>query len=367
MQPIKPPYTPPKPNVTVTPSLPSLPSLNKQYIKPSEKCGSTCLIYGESRTFKTSQLALIAMYTYEKTGKPTRYITADTGGWGHIQQYIDSGIIQLYKIDEEHNPLTQVRALMAGGWNPYTLPDGKIQFEPPAINGLYDKKVGAYHIEGLTSIATRLLRFLAKKGIKISQEVVGQFFDQSMMEGVSQSEGFAAPAQSHYGFVQNFVFDMMAAFSNLPVDQVIFTAHESKGEDTLSRTPVFGPGVVGKAATANVAWQVGDMFHCQSAVAVPTSPSTKPVTVTNEQKMTVRAYFQKHPDDQVPTILWQAGPRFAKDQIVEFFRKWPEGYIDLNIDSIADYFRLRDNLKGKMVNDLAKWKEEQDHRRATGD
>jgi len=300
---------------------------------------NTILVYGETGTFKTSNVGRFARYIYEKTGKPTRLVSADGGGWMPVQAEIDAGIIDALRIVEAEQPLPLLRKLGQGYW-----PDGgKL-----ALSDLSD--VGAYAIEGLTSISMLLLRHLVKTGRKVSEEVIGKFEEEIEVDGKKVRESFSAPSRSHYGFIQNFVLDMLASFRALPVERVLFTAHEGKGSDDITNQMVYGPATVGKAITDKLPSEVGDLLHFYAAPVVSGTGMGGP------KKMEVRCYLDKHPDTQTQ-ILWPAKTRLQPEQVRAFSDRWPERCFPLTLDQgIEAYLQFQDETRRATGATAAEWK-----------
>lgn len=303
------------------------------------------MVYGETGTFKTSNVGRFARYIYEKTGKPTRLVSADGGGWMPVQAEIDAGIIDALRIVEAEQPLPLLRKLGQGYWPV----DGKLQ-----LSSL--DTVGAYAVEGLTSIPMLLLRHLVKTGRKVSEEVIGKFEEQIEVDGKKVSEFFSAPSRSHYGFIQNFTLDMLASFRALPVERVLFTAHEGKGSDDITNQMVYGPATVGKAITDRIPSEVGDLLHFY---AVPVSAGA------GKSKLEVRCYLDKHPDTQTQ-IIWPAKTRLQPEQLGEFSKKWPEKCFPLTLDQgIEAYLQFQDDSRLNTGATTADWKASIDQQRQT--
>lgn len=295
------------------------------------KRANTILVYGETGTRKTTNAARFARYIYELTGKPTRLISADGGGWLPAQAEIDAGVIDSLRVVEADQPLSLLRKLSQGYWPK----DGKL-----TLDGLDD--VGGYVVESLTSIPTLVLRSLVKSGRKISEEVMGRFDESIEVEGRKQAETFGAPAKSHYGFVQNFTLDLISAFGALPVNRVLFTALEGKGGDDITSQVVYGPATVGKAITDRLPAMFGDLLHFY--------------TVVTGQNHEVRCFLDKHPDTQTK-VLWPAKPRLHPSQLPEFERKWPDKSFPLTLEQgIEVYLRFQDETRGKGAAEVGEWK-----------
>jgi hypothetical protein len=340
---------PPKPAVTVTPpsvvggvKVENAPETVVEMVPTAE----LAMIYGESRTRKTTQLAEIAEWLWDEWGLTTRLVTAEEGaGIDPIKPLIDAGVIEYIPLNETvADPISLIRALSKGAWYPLvSTPKGQ-RLTPKERNGLMDGKVGAYFFEGATTISDRILRHLGQSQRKLQEQVAAAFTVESMIEG-EEPEKFGSPGQSHYGFVQTLVMGLFPTTAMLPVRMVVWTAHEGKGDDPNAKgTPVFGPGLAGKAATSKVPALVGDLFHCQ--------------TFVDSKTETVKAWIRKHPDDNLSTVLWPAGPRTSPKIAKGLLAKWPEGAIDLNHQSVVDYFKLKLQLKTEETEKLRRAKRE---------
>lgn len=296
----------------------------------SDNYAASILCYGATGTRKTTNVGGFAKYVYETTRAPIRYITADGGGWEPIEPYIAAGIIIPYRLSDSPTLLEQIRLFMKGRW-----PNAKGEL---VAN---DDNVGAYAIEGLTSISMLVLRHLVGKGQKISEDIVGSF-----REG---NEVFGAAGRSHYGFTQQFILDLVGAFSTLPTlsKRVMFTAHEGKGQDTQTRQTVYGPAAVGQAVTDKIPFFVSDLLHFETAVIDAKKNDT-----------TVRAYMKSHADSDLQSIIWPAKVRMPFDVVESFTKRWPEGYMDLGKESLYDYLKFMDSVRLQSANSISQWKEE---------
>lgn len=279
----------------------------------------TTLVYGASGLGKTSQIDPISVYIAEKFGRPTLLITADSGGSDALEDVKSAGLVDVFDLAVEPNPMPTLRDLLQGRHKTVKL-----------------NKYGCIAWEGLTSTAGLCLRDQTAKGRKVSQEVVGLF-----EEG---GRKFGAPPPAMYGFIQNFIIDVLSIdIRYLPdnIRQVYITAHESRGVDTEQNT-IYGPAVCGKAATGQISPHVGDMFHVD--------------TVGNE---TV-AWFTRHTEgaSKIPFI---AKPRVPPSVYPVMLQRWPKGYIPLTINSdgaftssIVSYLQFLDAASSNRSDELKK-------------
>lgn len=321
---------------------------------------TTSVIYGPTGSWKTSQLGEFAKYIYQKTGKKTRLISMDGGGHGPVQPHINAGIMEVWRVVEEENPKVAIIKASKGGW-PRDLKNG-LRTSPVIIQPLPGerakamKDIGAIAVEGWSSIAKAVMRDMVSKGQKVSEEIVGKFTETTEYG----EESFGAPGRSHYGFVQNFIQDMIRNFSSLPVERVIYTALEGKGVDKISNISVYGPEVAGSAITAAIPALVGDCLHFEDFTTDgPVDPVTKQVLSIPG----VRGWFCSHPDTSTK-LMWPAKSRLAASSVVEFKKRMgASGYFDLSKKSLFDYFTAQDDLLASASETLRGWKEEMDARR----
>jgi hypothetical protein len=296
----------------------------------------TLLIYGETGTYKTTQVGEVAAWVYKKTGKITRLVNADGGGTDAIQPLIEAGIIDEFQISSSSTPWGTLRKLSKGYWK---------SKQTLAMTTDWDK-VGAYAVESLTSISLLAMRHTVEKKYRFSEDVVGGFTEDQ--------EFFGAPSRSHYNAVQNLIYGLLAWFPSLPIQMVVFTALEGKGEDDRTRRVILGPAAIGKAATANIGPQVGDLFHF-SRVRVGTSKD--PATGREKPDSKVMAFFTPHPDPETGQ-MWPAKVRVAAESVESLYKAYPGGYVPLEISSssVVTLLDMRDSLQAKALEEVKKWK-----------
>src|SRR5262249_60698279 len=87
---------------------------NNNNNKQPQSIFNTLLIYGATGTGKTREIGALALDVWKRYGKKTRLISADGGGWGTIQDYVDAGLIAPINISDAATPLTLLRRLRRG-------------------------------------------------------------------------------------------------------------------------------------------------------------------------------------------------------------------------------------------------------------
>jgi len=173
-------------------------------------CG---LIYGAINTTKTTNLGRIARYLYETFGLTSRMITADNE-YDTVKDLQEAGVIDVFAIKALPNPFGVLTKLSQGFW-PSSV-NGRLRMLPTSADRM--SKIGAYLIEGTTTIAELCHEDHIRKGRAIGEDVVGKFTDAvDTGDGVEQIT-FAKSARAHYQQVQDFVtMDLIPTFSMLPV------------------------------------------------------------------------------------------------------------------------------------------------------
>ena len=92
------------------------------------------LLYGETGTFKTSQIKYLARYIYERYGKTTRVIFTGASDGDLTKPEENAGIIESYRISSLTDPLPAIRKLAKGYWPRVAEVQGKyvLQFVEPS-------------------------------------------------------------------------------------------------------------------------------------------------------------------------------------------------------------------------------------------
>jgi len=314
---------------------------------------NTMVLYGPTGSRKTSQIRELAKYVYEKTGKKTRLLTMDGGGYGTAQDYISAGIIDVWRLVEEERPLPMLIEASKGRF-PKDL-QGGLRKSNSLAKDMGD--VGAYAIEGWFSIANAAMRYLVGKGLKINEDVVSKFSERS---DFGEDISFGAPSRGHYGFVQNLILDLIRNFSGLSLERILYTSLEGKGEDKITKGLTYGPATAGGAITAAIPQYVGDCLHLEDFQVDKGVDKDSGAKLKETQ---VRAWFTSHPDPQTG-VMWPAKCRIIPSK-VEAFKKvmGPSGYFNLNDKSLYDYLKAQDELLTAGTQDVLAWKAQVDEAR----
>jgi len=329
---------------------------------------SLCL-YGVSDAGKTAQLGRFARYVYEKTGKITRLVGADNGGWAPLQSYIDLGIIEAWSLlplaVSGQSIHAAVHLLARGHWPGVVRGKNGDELKMLPANGETFKRVGAYAIDSGTGLAELIHGELRAKGPKIAQEASYQY--SAVFDGVTVTQhGSNKP---YIGFVQDSIRTLITNFSALPVERVCWTFGEATGEDEV-RKSVYGPDVIGRALTGKMPKDFGDLLHFEFYSAVA-SATPDPVTgKANPATPRRRIYWMTHADP-FTGVNYPAKPRIELTMWPELARKWPNGYLEPQVapdgtvrDGLDAFLMAEDDLATKASTANAQWKERTDRERA---
>lgn len=315
------------------------------------------MIYGPSGSYKTTNVGFFAKYIYEAYGKKTLMITADGGGWQPIQPLIDLGVIEIYNLINHLSPTTAMARLVEGYWP--TL-DNKGVMKKTADWRKIDhdaEGIGAYSFEGATSWSDLIMRSLAKKGPTMGEKASFQFVEEP-----NSKNKFYGLNRAYYGFAQSRLHDYILAASALPVERVLWTAHEADATD--DGEAITGPALAGKAATPKVPSWVGECIHFQQYVVELKEVKGAKSDRVKQKVIGTRGYFVNHPD-YITNRTHRCKPRIPSAQIPALMKEYPEGYFPLSIDAGLDTFlRTEDRLIKLETASLSDWKKTADSLRS---
>lgn len=200
----------------------------------------TILLYGRTRSGKTTLIGELAEKIFRETGKITLVYTADKGDYSAILPYVELGVIKVIS-QEATDPWV---FLNMAGKGRVRGPDAK--WIPGDLS-----QVGMVAFESLTAFAEALMTDLAAqsaKGVNIGGAANVSF----TVQGDGESLKIGGNNMGHYNVVQTKITEEVWASQRLPVDVILWTASVSKDDDPTSGGKVLGPAVVGKALTNEV-------------------------------------------------------------------------------------------------------------------
>lgn len=320
------------------------------------KGGKISLIFGESGTYKTTNVGFFARWIYKTTGKKTRLLSGDLGGWDSIQPEIDASIIVPYGLAGLSNPIESMKRLCEGYWPVYNKLKGKMVFVKPTEETW--KEFGGYAIEGITTIADLAMARLQEAGITLNNDPVYTY-----SEGTVKLHG---RSRTYYNTIQGFLHQLIMLTNQLPVEKVLWTAHEAKGTEDKEHGggTIIGPAVIGQAATPKVPGWVGDCLHFDFyEKGQEEVPGTKRDSKVKRKVLGVRAWFVSHPDSTTG-IVQKAKTRVPSEAIPALMEKYPNGYFELTLEKgLDEYLDVIQELTAARTSSLATWKAQIDSQR----
>jgi hypothetical protein len=279
------------------------------------------LLYGESGTFKTTQIGLFADYEFERTGLPTRLITCDSG-FGPVASQVERGTIIPLRLEACPHPVPVLNKLSKGLWpsRVINIADGLWYMDPGAQFESYTGskiRTGAVAVEGLTRICELVRKSWCDEHREMGEPLQGKY--------EQDGEQFAFQSRGTLFGTQQLINNLVINFRGLSVDRVLFTAHESKGKDVTGKT-MFGPATTGLALTDKVSgWFEITLHHESYQYAIKKGMKTL-------IRPGVKAYFTRHADKEVKGMYWPAKLGVSAQIAARMFELHDEGWIALAMD-----------------------------------
>lgn len=225
----------------------------------------TILMYGRTRSGKTSQIAELAEHVKVTTGKNTLVYSIDAGGTGPLEPVIDLGIVEMVR-QNDTNPWMFLSKVSRGQ---IRTSDGK--WVPADLS-----KYGLIAVESLTGFGDAIMIDMATQagnGINIG----GQANVSMSISSDGETLKIGGSNMAHYNVAQTNLLNEFLRSQKLNVPLVLWTASASKEEDGNFGGKIIGPAGPGKALTAELP------RHCDLCFRIDCSPSKQGV----EEKHTI--------------------------------------------------------------------------------
>lgn len=307
---------------------------------PAQMVGTTVdMVYGDTGTTKTTQLGYAAEYWMRKTGKPSRLISSDTGGWATIQDLVSAGVVIPFALLMQREFLVEDMEKLSQGWWPKDPKDPLSPLAPPDLRG-----IACNLFDGATSWCQMMMTYHeaaveydanysdkdtgAKGGVRATTVRVPEMPRNSFIKSGGYLRRFTG--RSDYGGVQARIKEFIRNTAMLSVPGV-WTALETKGADE-GKKPVYGPDFIGQAMTGVSGPWFGNMIHMdfvavEKIVENPALPGTKFTMVEASPLMFLRSHIDstdpfKTPymaKPRAPRTLWSKVPNVMAPRIDKFY------------------------------------------------
>lgn len=215
----------------------------------------TVMIYGRTRSGKTSQVAELAEHGQATTGKKSLVYTIDAGGIGPLGPVVDLGIVDLVP-QLDTNPFMFLSKVSRG-----QVRDSNGKWVQADLSAYY-----MIAIESFTGFGDALMMYLAEQaaqGVNIGGSANVSFSVQSDGETLK----IGGSNMAHYGICQTRLLDEFLRSQKLNVPIVLWTASASKEDDQNNGGKIIGPAGPGKALTAEVP------RHCDLCLPIDCLPA----------------------------------------------------------------------------------------------
>lgn len=260
------------------------------------KCRESILLYGVSGAGKTTQGQEFAAAVQKRTSRKTRLVSCTGGGWTSIQPVVELGLIEPLFVPDRDFPVETIDKLSKGYW-PEHPADPLSPLLPPEKQKDW-KDVGGVMFDSLTEMCAWMMTgAVAREAagqIKISAQPI------RFQDGATQ---FGTPSIAHFGVFQGRIEDCVRNSKGLDGRYILWTALELKSVDVeLSKLPVYGPDIIGKAKTA----VAGAWFDNTLHLYITGQGGMKKGTA--ERRMYFTTHFE---DDGVPYVAKNRGHMYA--------------------------------------------------------
>lgn len=316
---------------------------------------NSTLLYGRTGSTKTSQAGRFARYVYEVTGKRTRMIAADYGGFQpliHLVRQVwtgsagweelnPDGIIDLLDVRHSEFPASLITRLAEGKWLGDATQDPKTGGLKHMLDPAGEKtweEVGGYIIESIESLGDDFLAKLRTSGTQLSQKPAFAYSETDQWG----TQNYFGSNESQYGLAQTQVWDVIKAFARLPV-RMLWTSRESVTEEETTKAQVIAPSAPGNKLGPKLPPMMGECLHAEVA--------------TVDKARQVRLWFEPHMH-QLTQRQYDAKSRVPPEKFPELRAGFGDtGYVTATTEKGLDEFlRVQDELMAKAGGELAEWK-----------
>jgi energy-coupling factor transporter ATP-binding protein EcfA2 len=223
------------------------------------KCIESVCVYGPSGAGKTTQAEELAKLISERFGPKAylRLISASGGGWSSVQPAVDVQLIEPLFVPSRKNPFALMHKLSQGWW-PANVEDPASELVSPEKQGAAYENCKGLFFDSITEICDWMMRDSllreAAKEFKISGETASNIFKDG-------DTSFASAGRGHYGTIQNYISQFVAQSKAIGGKYIVWTALELKAADDITKMPLYGPDIIGKAQTAKSGAWFDDLLH----------------------------------------------------------------------------------------------------------
>jgi hypothetical protein len=288
----------------------------------------TLIYYGKSGIGKTANLKMIAKWFYDKYKLKVRMIHGDGGGYRPFtdsDNLIGRGIVEVFDHTNREFALADIHRLADGYW-----PDSRGElYRDDKLRLNKKSEVGAYLIEGVTSLAENLLSHFS------DQLVSGPVGFRASYIYQEQEYALGGMDRGHFGIVQRELHKLIVKkFGQLPIKLVVWTAKPRLAIDRESGgDAAFGPEGAGVADTTRIPSWFENCLHIDRAM-LKKGDKVEEIRIAWYQQHDVEAYINGVPK-MVPCLAKSSCPA---ERYPEMLSKFPKGFVRLGFDRGIDKY-----------------------------
>lgn len=319
------------------------------------------LIYGGPGTAKSESCARLIEHVYRTTGKTARVAVGD-GSALTYEHLVQANVVSMCEFASRPWPQDTLQKLASGFWPhpvtgvlvPLGYKVGAIEWPDGVVWENTIEQVGVYIFEGMSVAGDYIMGHVqgglaerAGRGEKIGQDspirIIEGVVDPKTGQVVSgPGTAFGGNPPSHYAVAQRTITDCLQRSKGLPVDYVLWTAHEAdnNAEKDLNKESLVGPSVVGKALTGIVQRNFNNTLHCVQA----SKKVKKQDDLTNKQVDDLISEYRIYTTDHYSangqtTVRFKACTRGGDSSVPQYLVSKEPG------DALLKYYQMLSNMR----------------------
>lgn len=317
-------------------------------------------IYGGPATGKSEACARLIEHVYRTSGLKARVVVGD-GSALTYEHLVESGVADVCEFGTRAWPQDTLQKLTSGWW-----PDERGELRPvgySSANWSNDlQQVGVYVFEGL-SVAGAYIMGNVQGGLAERSgrgEKIGQDSPIRIIEGVIDPKtgkvesgpgtAFGGNPPSHYNVAQRTMLDCLQRSKDLPVNYVLWTAHEADNnpDKDLNKEALIGPEVVGKALTGSIQRNFNNTLHCMTAQKKVKHVDAHTGKTVDDLDLDFRLYTRDHFSPQGNTLVrYKACTRSVDPSFPQYFSAEKPG------EALLQFYQRLHDTRAARVSDLA--------------
>ena len=284
-------------------------------------------LYGGPATAKSESIARLIEHVFKTTKKRARVAVGD-GSALTYEHLVDAGIADLCDFGTRPWPQDTMQKLSEGYW-----PDAKGNLVPTSDAEM--ATIGVYVFEGL-SVAGAYIMGNVKGGLaersgrgeKIGQDSPIRIIEGDtnpangqLIAGSGPGSTFGGNPPSHYNVAQRTILECLQRSKALPVDYVLWTAHEADNnpEKDQNKESLVGPEVVGKALTGSIQRNFNNTLHFVTVSKKERTVDPHTGKPTDKSNLQYRLYTRDHfSATGNTTVRFKACTRGGDDSLPEY-------------------------------------------------